>query len=848
MTATPDSTLAPVRRSKADLQRELAELHRRLDERTRERDEALQRETATAEVLQVINSSPGELAPVFDGMLEKAMRLCGAAFGLMMVADGEEAPTVASRGVPTAFAEFRRTNPVSMAKGPIFSRLLAGDAIVHTLDLKDDDAYRRGDPLRCATVDLGGGRTSLMVALRRDREVVGAIHLYRQEVRPFTDKQIALLQNFATQAVIAMENARLITETWEALEQQTATAEVLGVINSSPGNLAPVFDAMLEKATRLCGASFGILLNYDGQRFRHAALRGIPTAYAKFMQEHPPIYGPDSAPGRLLAGEDLVHVLDMTDTDLYRSSEPNRQAIAELAGARTVVAVPLRKDDALMGAIVVFRQEVRAFSEKQLSLLQNFAAQAVIAMENARLITETRERAADLQEALEFQTATSDVLKVMSGSVFDLQPILQTVVTTAVQLCRADQAVIYRHQEGEYRWAAGYSLTPEYERIEREVTIRPGSGTLIGRVALERGTVQILDAWSDPLYEVKDDARVGGIHTMLGVPLLRDGFPIGAIGLARRRIEPYTEKQIDLVRTFADQAVIAIENARLITETHAARDEAEAALRELQTAQASLVHAQKMAALGQLTAGIAHEIKNPLNFVNNFAGLSVELLDELKETAAPGIATLDEDTRAEINETVEMLTNNLEKISEHGKRADGIVKSMLEHSRGVTGERREVDLNALVEEALNLAYHGARAQDQSFNITMERDLDPHLTPIALAPQEITRVFLNLFGNGFYAATKRASEAADGFRPVLLVTTRDLGEAVEVRVRDNGTGIPPEIRDKLFQPFFTTKPTGEGTGLGLSISYDILTQQHGGTIEVESEPGAFTEFTIRLPRQ
>jgi signal transduction histidine kinase len=255
-----------------------------------------------------------------------------------------------------------------------------------------------------------------------------------------------------------------------------------------------------------------------------------------------------------------------------------------------------------------------------------------------------------------------------------------------------------------------------------------------------------------------------------------------------------------------------------------------------------------MAALGQLTAGIAHEIKNPLNFVNNFAGLSVELLDELKETAAPALSALDEDQRADIDETVNMLTSNLDKIAEHGKRADNIVKSMLEHARGVTGERREVDLNGLIDEALNLAYHGARAQDQGFNITLERELDPKLPRIELAPQEMTRVFLNLFGNGFYAATKRARENGDGsFRATLSVATRDHGSTIEVRVRDNGTGISPEIRDKLFQPFFTTKPTGEGTGLGLSISYDIVTQQHGGTITVDSEPGAFTEVVIRLPR-
>ena len=290
------------------------------------------------------------------------------------------------------------------------------------------------------------------------------------------------------------------------------------------------------------------------------------------------------------------------------------------------------------------------------------------------------------------------------------------------------------------------------------------------------------------------------------------------------------------------------ERKRAEAEIHAPRDAAEHALAELRTAQASLIQAEKMASLGQLTAGIAHEIKNPLNFVNNFAGLSVELLDELKEAAAPAVATLGDDMRAEIDETIGMLTGNLEKIAEHGRRADGIVKNMLEHSRGGSGERRAVDLNGLVEEALNLAYHGARAQDQGFNITLERDFDRALAAIELAPQEMTRVFLNLFANGFYAATKRQRDGSEpDFRPTLNVTTVDLGEAVEIRIRDNGTGIPPEIRDKLFQPFFTTKPTGEGTGLGLSISYDIVVQQHGGTIAVESRVGEFTEFAIRLPR-
>jgi signal transduction histidine kinase len=290
------------------------------------------------------------------------------------------------------------------------------------------------------------------------------------------------------------------------------------------------------------------------------------------------------------------------------------------------------------------------------------------------------------------------------------------------------------------------------------------------------------------------------------------------------------------------------ERKRSEVEIRAARDAAEAAYRDLKAAQASLIQAEKMASLGQLTAGIAHEIKNPLNFVNNFATLSVDLLDELKQTAAPGLALLDDARRAEVDELTSTLVSNLDKINEHGRRADGIVRGMLEHSRGSSGERREVELNTLVDEALNLAYHGARAQDQSFSVTLQREFGEGIAPITLAPQDVTRVLLNLFSNGFYAARERQrTEAMPGFEPIVTVSIRDLDGAVEIRVRDNGIGIPAEIRDRLFQPFFTTKPPGEGTGLGLSMSYDIITQQHGGSISVDSIVGEYSEFTVRLPR-
>jgi signal transduction histidine kinase len=287
-----------------------------------------------------------------------------------------------------------------------------------------------------------------------------------------------------------------------------------------------------------------------------------------------------------------------------------------------------------------------------------------------------------------------------------------------------------------------------------------------------------------------------------------------------------------------------IERDRLEGEIRAARDTAETALQELKAAQANLIQAEKMASLGQVTAGIAHEIKNPLNFVNNFASVSTELLGELKIISVPAVASLDEESRAQFDETVQLLAGNLEKITEHGKRADGIVRSMLLHSSGVSGEWQKTDINDLIDQALSLAYHGARAQDQSLNVTLDQEFDPAILPIEVVRQDVTRAFLNLFANGFYAATKAVSATA----PAVKVTTRELGNAVEIRVHDNGIGIPLENRDKIFQPFFTTKPTGEGTGLGLSISYDIITKLHRGTIEVDSRVGEFTEFTIRLPRR
>jgi two-component system, NtrC family, sensor kinase len=370
-------------------------------------------------------------------------------------------------------------------------------------------------------------------------------------------------------------------------------------------------------------------------------------------------------------------------------------------------------------------------------------------------------------------------------------------------------------------------------------------GSVLARMAREKRTIHVPNVADDPDLN-RGAAGVGGPRALLVAPLMHGGTVLGGILLRQSHLKPFTPRQIEVIEVFADQAVIALSNVNLFEQVQQRTRELSASLDDLRTAQDRLVQTEKLASLGQLTAGIAHEIKNPLNFVNNFSALSAELVDELNDALKP--AALDGKTRHEVDDLTQLLKDNLQKVVQHGKRADSIVKNMLLHSREGSGEHRPTDINALLEESLNLAYHGARAEKSEFNITLQREFDDKAGMIELFPQEITRAFLNLISNGFYAASKRKVENGNsGFEPTLKATTKNNGSSVEIRIRDNGTGIPAEVKEKMFNPFFTTKPAGEGTGLGLSMSHDIIVKQHGGTIDVATEPGQFTEFTIVLPR-
>jgi two-component system NtrC family sensor kinase len=830
----------PSKTAKAGASQENARLKRELSE-------ALERQNATGEILAAISRSSFDLQSVLDTLVQSAARLSDAAYCFIFRRDGDKYRLASSHGFAREYRDWMGQQVIESGRHTLVGRTALEGHTVHIPDVLADTDYTWRESVR-----RGRFRAMLGIPLLREGKPIGVIAACRPTPKAFTGKQIELVSTFADQAVIAIENARLFEEVTartddlrESLQQQTATADVLKVISRSKFDLQTVLDTLVESATRLCEADHAWLFQRDGDLLWFKSSFGNDTETHSRLRDlflrRPAHVDAGSVTGRSALEARVVHVPDVLADANYTRSD-----VQQIGGYRSALGAPLLRDGKVVGVIFIAKTKSEPFSEKQIELVTTFADQAVIAIENVRLFEDLQARTRDLDESLQQQTATADVLKTISRSTFDLQTVLRTLVESAARLCDADKATITRQKGSEFYRAESFGFSKEFMDYVRSVPVIPDRGSATGRALLEGVVIHIPDVAADTDYNFSEAQRLGDFRSLLGVPMMREGAPVGVIVLTRSEARPFTDKQIELATTFADQAAIAIENVRLFDEVQARTRELSLSLDELRAAQDRLIQTEKLASLGQLTAGIAHEIKNPLNFVNNFSALSVELIDELGAVLAP--AALDQKTREDADGLAQMLKGNLEKVVQHGKRADAIVKNMLLHSREGSGDRRAVDINALVGESLNLAYHGARAERRDFRIRLDQDLDPAAGEAEVLPQEITRVLLNLISNAFYAAMKRKAESdVNGYEPSLVAATRNLGDRVEIRIRDNGCGIAPDVKAKMFNPFFTTKPPGEGTGLGLSLSHDIVVKQHAGSIEVDTQPGEFTEFRVVLPR-